>query len=92
MGSVREVAAEDGGGSVHLGKVLPRGGTSGVDIWGRDLVAVACHVKTNLGCTCGFPMTGDREEGEKAKGWVLAEGSIGQREPGDRDKIARDLH
>ena len=34
-----EVAITGGGGPGHIGKVLPRGGSSGVTIWSRDLGA-----------------------------------------------------
>ena len=42
LGLVREVSAEVWGVSVHVGKVLPRCGTSGAAIWGRYLGAVGC--------------------------------------------------
>ena len=39
LGAFREVATVGGGGPDRLGKVLPRGGSSGVTIWSRDLGA-----------------------------------------------------
>ena len=43
VGLYRVLATEGGGGSVRLEKVLSRGGTSGVAIWGGDLSAVGCN-------------------------------------------------
>ena len=37
LGEFREVALTGGGGPVSLSKVIPRCGTSGVSIWGRDI-------------------------------------------------------
>ena len=39
------VPTEAGVGSVHLGKVILRSGTNGVDIWGGDLGAVGSNGK-----------------------------------------------
>ena len=55
----RKVATAGGGGAVCLGKDLPRGGTSSVVIWGRDLGADGSNVIKALEGTCGLPTAGD---------------------------------
>ena len=92
MGSVREVSAEGGGGSVCLGKVLPRGGTNDDDIWGRYLGAVGCNVKKLEVVHVGFlrQVTGEKT---RIKKWqVLAEGEVVQHATGGGYATAPDLH
>ena len=45
LGAFREVSTAGGGRPVCLGKVIPCGGTSGVDIWVRNLGAVGYYGK-----------------------------------------------
>ena len=74
LGSVREVSAEGGGGSVCLGKVLPRGGTNDDDIWGRYLGAVGCNVKKLEGIHVGFlkQVTGEKTRIKNGRYWWRA--------------------
>ena len=62
MGEFREVATAVGGGPDCLSKVLLRGGSSGVTIWGRYLGSDGIYSSKTRGIACGIPTTGDRAE------------------------------
>ena len=49
-----EVYAEEGGGYIHLRKVILHSGTSGASIWDGDLGAVSYNVGKLEGIHVGF--------------------------------------
>ena len=68
MGLYREVSVEGGSGPLSLGKVLLRGSTSGVAIWGGDLSAVGSNCEETSWSECGIPTEGDKDEGKNSEG------------------------
>ena len=66
VGPSKENATEGGCGAVHLGKVLSRGDTGGVFVWGEDLGVVGANGKEAVGSSCGVPEKGEEVEAKEA--------------------------
>ena len=67
MGPSREDATERGSRIGRLGKVLLRGDTGGVVVWGGDLIVVGANGAEARWSSCGVPETGDEVKGEILK-------------------------
>ena len=81
-----------GGGPVHIVRVLPHGGTSGVAVWGRDMGDDGINITKTRRRTCGIPVAGNGEEVTNSRGRFLSEGGGGQSASGGGDTTSQYLH
>ena len=91
VGTSREDATEGGGRCRCISKFLSRSDTGGVVVWGGYLGVVDDNVVEAIWRSCGFTDTGDKVEGKKAKGRLMAEGGGSNSASGSRDTTAPDL-
>ena len=83
-----EDVTEVGGGSSRLGKVLLRGDTCIVVVWGRDLGVVGANGAESGGISYWFSNTGDEVEVKKDKRRLVEEGGGGLSASGSMDTTA----
>ena len=62
LGAVEEVAEEGGSGTDHLSKVLPCISPGGATLWVGKLGVDGSDAAKTRGGSCGFPVSGDRNE------------------------------
>ena len=91
MGTAWEDTTYGGGGTVLLGKNVPRGNTGGAVVRCGDVVYVGANGAEAGRSLCGFTATGDKVEGEKSEGRFMVEGGGGQSTSGRGDTTAPGL-
>ena len=91
MGTYREDSTEGGVRAGCLGKVLLRGDTGSVVIWGGDLGVVGANGAEAGGSSFWFPETGENFEGKNSEGRLVEKGGGRQSDSGSGDTTAPEL-